>query len=77
MIVTGTTCAAASLGVNNTVCAHPDWTGNGYCQQACFDAGHGYEDCCALPPQSPPTSPPRPPLPPPAPPTSPPSPRPP
>eukprot|EP00964_Phaeocystis_antarctica_P133259 scaffold97465_cov50-Phaeocystis_antarctica.AAC.1 len=54
MIVTGTTCAAASLGFSNTVCANPDWTGNGYCQQACFDAGRGYEDCCAFPPQSPP-----------------------
>jgi len=27
-------------------CKEPEWKNNNWCQQSCFDAGHGYVNCC-------------------------------
>jgi len=64
MVSEGLACATWTWGLDNR-CKGSKWINNEYCQQSCFDSGHGYADCCPSPPPSPPPpSPPPPSLPP-------------
>ena len=53
MVSEGLACATWTWGLDNR-CKGSKWINNEYCQQSCFDSGHGYADCCASPPPSPP-----------------------
>lgn len=47
MAINGKTCDGWTWGLQQ-YCTSENWRTNGYCQQACHDAGLGYTECCDL-----------------------------